>query len=82
MGSAFPATTHEELNKKIQGNLIKFIDDYNIRPGHDRRYALSCDKIKRAIGWVPEIGLDQGIQNTINWYKDNPGYRNSENIEN
>jgi dTDP-glucose 4,6-dehydratase len=74
--------TNLELSKKLlhhlgkSEDLIKFIDDYNIRPGHDRRYALSCDKIKRAIGWVPEIGLDQGIQNTINWYKDNPDWLN------
>lgn len=50
---------------------IEFIDDHNIRPGHDRRYALSCDKIKQAIGWMPEISLDRGISDTVNWYKDN-----------
>jgi dTDP-glucose 4,6-dehydratase len=60
----------EKLEKPI--DQIEFIDDHNIRPGHDRRYALSCDKIKSAIGWVPEISLDRGITDTVNWYKSNP----------
>lgn len=60
----------EKLEKPT--DRIEFIDDHNIRPGHDRRYALSCDKIKQAIGWVPEISLDLGISDTVKWYKDNP----------
>lgn len=63
----------ETLLSKLEKPLdqIEFIDDHNIRPGHDRRYALSCDKIKQAIGWMPEISLDRGISDTVNWYKDN-----------
>ena len=70
-------TTNEELAKKIlrvlgrPDSLIEYIDDFNIRPGHDRRYALSCDKIKNAIGWVPKVGLDEGLAETIKWYADN-----------
>jgi dTDP-glucose 4,6-dehydratase len=41
------------------------------RPGHDRRYALTCDKMEKDLGWKPEVPLEQGLQQTINWYKTN-----------
>lgn len=46
--------------------LLTFVKD---RPGHDRRYALKCDKIKNELGWKPEISLDEGLRQTIEWYK-------------
>ena len=49
---------------------IEFIDDLNIRPGHDRRYALSSEKI-RALGWQPKYNLERGIENAVLWYKEN-----------
>ncbi len=49
---------------------IKMIDDHNVRPGHDRRYALVCDKMNK-LGWKPEVGLDQGIQMAVDWYTSN-----------
>jgi dTDP-glucose 4,6-dehydratase len=48
--------------------LLSYVKD---RPGHDRRYALSCDKIERALGWKPSIPLDEGLGQTIEWYKAN-----------
>lgn len=51
-------------------NWIDFIDDHNIRPGHDRRYALNCDKMK-ALGWAPKVSLEDGLRKTIEWYKEN-----------
>jgi dTDP-glucose 4,6-dehydratase len=44
------------------------------RPGHDRRYALSSEKLMRETGWLAEVGFEQGLQNTIDWYRDNPGW--------
>lgn len=41
------------------------------RPGHDRRYALDCSKITRELGWSPSLNLDEGIQQTIAWYRSN-----------
>ena len=41
------------------------------RPGHDRRYALSCDKIEWELGWKPTIPLDDGLRQTIEWYRAN-----------
>lgn len=49
---------------------IKFIDDRNIRPGHDRRYALGCSKL-RALGWEPKYNIDNGIREVVEWYKEN-----------
>ncbi len=49
---------------------IKYIDDYYIRPGHDRRYALDVAKLK-VTGWNASYSLDAGIEEVVNWYKNN-----------
>ncbi len=41
------------------------------RPGHDRRYLLDSTKIKKDLKWQPTIDFDEGIKETIKWYKDN-----------
>jgi dTDP-glucose 4,6-dehydratase len=41
------------------------------RPGHDRRYAMTCEKIERDLGWKPQIPLDEGLRQTVDWYKAN-----------
>jgi dTDP-glucose 4,6-dehydratase len=41
------------------------------RPGHDRRYALSSEKIERETGWRPQVPFDQGMALTIRWYREN-----------
>jgi dTDP-glucose 4,6-dehydratase len=43
------------------------------RQGHDRRYALDTSRI-RALGWRPEIDFEQGLRETIQWYRDNRGW--------
>jgi dTDP-glucose 4,6-dehydratase len=48
-------------------SLIEYVTD---RPGHDRRYSLSSDKV-RALGWVPRVEFAQGIERTVAWYRDN-----------
>jgi dTDP-glucose 4,6-dehydratase len=42
------------------------------RPGHDRRYALSSEKIERETGWSPQMSFEQGLAYTVDWYKNNP----------
>jgi dTDP-glucose 4,6-dehydratase len=42
------------------------------RPGHDRRYALSSEKIERETGWSPRMSFEQGLAYTVDWYKNNP----------
>ena len=41
------------------------------RPGHDRRYALSSEKLMRETGWEAQMPFEQGLQETIDWYKSN-----------
>ncbi len=49
-------------------DLIKYVED---RLGHDRRYAIDNAKITTELGWKPSYTFEEGIQETINWYKDN-----------
>jgi dTDP-glucose 4,6-dehydratase len=49
-------------------SLLSYVAD---RPGHDRRYALRCKKMEDELGWKPSIPFDQGLQQTIDWYKNN-----------
>ena len=53
---------------------IKLIKD---RPGHDVRYALNSNKIKKKLGWKTKINFTKGLKLTINWYLKNMDYYNS-----
>jgi dTDP-glucose 4,6-dehydratase len=44
------------------------------RPGHDRRYALNFDKVIRDTAWRPEVPFDDGLRDTVAWYRDNPSW--------
>jgi dTDP-glucose 4,6-dehydratase len=46
-------------------SLITFVKD---RPGHDRRYAIDCRKLKRELGWQPQESFNTGLRKTIEWY--------------
>lgn len=46
--------------------LIEFVQD---RPGHDRRYAIDCEKIKAELGWQQRWNFENGLPATIDWYK-------------
>jgi len=45
--------------------LITFVTD---RPGHDRRYAIDCAKIRRELGWAPRESFATGLAKTVGWY--------------
>ena len=47
-------------------SLITYVKD---RPGHDRRYAMDCSKIRRDWGWQSEMDFSEGLAQTIEWYK-------------
>jgi len=55
-----------ELSGKDE-SFIRLVKD---RPGHDFRYAIDTAKIS-ALGWKPEMDWDEGIAQTVAWYKDN-----------
>lgn len=56
---------------------IKYVED---RLGHDRRYAISNDKITAELGWKPSLTFEEGIKITIDWYLNNQEWMKS--IEN
>jgi dTDP-glucose 4,6-dehydratase len=47
-------------------SLLSYVKD---RPGHDRRYALRCQKIQDELRWKPVISLESGLRLTIDWYR-------------
>ena len=49
-------------------SLIEFVDD---RPGHDRRYAIDCGKIRYELGWEPRESFFTGLRKTVEWYLSN-----------
>lgn len=51
------------------GRPLSLLQSVADRPGHDRRYAVSCEKIKR-MGWVPSRTFPQGLEATFVWYRD------------
>jgi dTDP-glucose 4,6-dehydratase len=44
------------------------------RPGHDRRYALSSEKLMTETGWAPQVDFEQGLADTAAWYQANQGW--------
>jgi dTDP-glucose 4,6-dehydratase len=46
--------------------LIRFVHD---RPAHDRRYALSSEKIAGELGWRPQVSLTAGLARMVAWYR-------------
>lgn len=49
-------------------SLIHFVTD---RPGHDRRYAMNIDKIRKNLDWQPRHSLQDGLRETVQWYLSN-----------
>jgi dTDP-glucose 4,6-dehydratase len=56
---------------KVTGKPEALITRVADRPGHDRRYALTNDKLTRETGWQPVMTFDQGLLVTIDWYRAN-----------
>jgi len=52
-------------------DLMHFVTD---RPGHDRRYAINCEKIKKELGWMQRHRFEDGLRQTISWYLENSGW--------
>ena len=61
-----------ELTAKATGksaaDVEKTITYVKDRPGHDRRYAIDCSKIKSELGWQRCMTFEQGLQETVSWY--------------
>ena len=60
------AQLHQRLaDDAINETLIRYVAD---RLGHDRRYGIDPEKIKKELGWYPETPFEEGIVKTIDWY--------------
>ena len=55
-------------DKDYYAKLVTYVKD---RPGHDRRYAINCDKIKKELEWRQSLDFDEGLNITIGWYLEN-----------
>ena len=81
IGEAYNIGTNDEISniqlvRKILSYMgkgdecIEFVPD---RPFNDRRYSIDLTKLKN-LGWTQEIGFDEGLKKTIDWYKSNPDW--------
>ncbi|WP_440910687.1 dTDP-glucose 4,6-dehydratase [Candidatus Pelagibacter sp.] len=61
---------YSQLGNKVK---INFVKD---RPGHDIRYALNSNKLKKNLKWRPKVSFNTGIKLTIEWYLKNKTYFN------
>jgi dTDP-glucose 4,6-dehydratase len=62
-----------KLNPVKIRETIQFVPD---RPGHDRRYAIDCSKIKSELGWKRQTSFEDGLAQTAAWYIENPAWIN------
>jgi len=61
----------DEFKPELGGQTRKLITFVKDRPGHDRRYAIDAEKIRRELGWLPAHKFEDGIRETVRWYIDN-----------
>jgi dTDP-glucose 4,6-dehydratase len=54
--------------------LVTYVKD---RPGHDRRYAIDCSKLKSELGWRQAVSFDEGLERTVEWYLANRAWIDS-----
>ena len=60
-----------KTGKKVK---IRFVKD---RPGHDLRYAINSNKLRKEIKWKPKININKGLEKTLDWYLNNQKYYSS-----
>ena len=58
----------------ITGKPRSLMQSVQDRPAHDRRYALSSEKLMRETGWRPQMDFDHGLAATIEWYRNNQAW--------
>lgn len=60
-----PSAGYGKKTKDELESLIEYVTD---RPGHDRRYAIDCSKIRRELGWERKMTFEEGLRGTVKWY--------------
>jgi dTDP-glucose 4,6-dehydratase len=61
--------------KNLDESRIEWLDYHKARPGHDKRYALSGQKMA-AMGWKPPVNLEESVKKTVDWTLKNPVWLN------
>jgi dTDP-glucose 4,6-dehydratase len=56
---------------ELAGRDESLIEHVRDRPGHDRRYSLSSEKIRSELGWEPRVRFEEGLARTVDWYREN-----------
>jgi dTDP-glucose 4,6-dehydratase len=64
--------THKIL--KVMGVGEEFIQPVEDRKGHDLRYSVDISKINKELGYSPQVNFEEGLEQTINWYKNNEAW--------
>ena len=54
----------------ITGKPHGLMESVQDRPGHDRRYALTSQKVMKETGWAPRMDFEEGLQATVDWYRE------------
>jgi dTDP-glucose 4,6-dehydratase len=72
------AAGQERENREMTARMLALLDlpptcvqQVTDRPGHDRRYAMDTAKL-RALGWAPQVQVEEGLEATVTWYRDHP----------
>ena len=75
IGGAFSTTNKELVSRvrRIMGVGAELVQPVPDRPGHDRRYAVDCRKL-RALGWKHSMGFDEALRRTVAWYRENASW--------
>lgn len=70
VGASFEISNIDLVKKilSVMGRSEALIEHVPDRAGHDRRYSLDCEKIRRELGWRPEVDFEEGIYETVTWY--------------
>jgi dTDP-glucose 4,6-dehydratase len=72
---------NERTNREITSIIIdelgldeSIVERVADRPGHDRRYSITCGKARTQLGWEPVVDFESGLRDTIRWYAANPSW--------
>ena len=63
-----------KLDSEKVRSTITYVKD---RPGHDRRYAIDCTKLKAELGWRQSVSFEEGLTRTVDWYLSNSAWVDS-----
>jgi dTDP-glucose 4,6-dehydratase len=76
IGGGTELTNLELTNKILKAMNVgeEFIQPVEDRKGHDLRYSVDITKISSQLGYSPQVNFDQGLLETINWYKNNESW--------